>query len=55
VASPGVATLLDPRRPAQDLLEHLLDGINSCWLLNDEYADVWMSRDGEVFADLGSG
>jgi hypothetical protein len=38
-SEPVRATLLDPRRPARDLLEHLLDGINSCWLLYDEYAD----------------
>jgi hypothetical protein len=35
-AEPARATLLDPRRPARDLLEHLLDGISSCQLL---YAD----------------
>ena len=36
---PVRATLLDPRRPARDLLEHLLDGIASCHLLYDEYTD----------------
>jgi hypothetical protein len=29
-------TPLDPRRPCRDLLEHLLDGINSCLLLYRE-------------------
>jgi hypothetical protein len=38
-AEPVRATLLDPRRPARDLLEHLLDGIASCHLLYAEYAD----------------
>ncbi len=33
------ATPLDPSRPAQDLLEDLLDGIRGCWLLYGEYAD----------------
>ncbi|USX56336.1 hypothetical protein [Lentzea sp. HUAS12] len=32
-------TPLDPARPAQDLLEDLLDGIRGCWLLYREYAD----------------
>lgn len=32
-------TPLDPRRPARDLLEDLLTGINGCWLLHDEYAE----------------
>jgi hypothetical protein len=35
-AEPVRATLLDPRRPARDLLEHLLDGIASCHLLYSE-------------------
>ncbi|WP_147252595.1 hypothetical protein [Micromonospora endolithica] len=38
-SEPVRATLLDPRRPARDLLEHLLDGIASCRLLFAEYAD----------------
>ena len=38
-SQPVRSTLLDPQRPARDLLEHLLDGINSCWLLYDEYAN----------------
>jgi hypothetical protein len=38
-AEPVRATLLDPRRPARDLLGHMLDGINACWLLYDEYSD----------------
>lgn len=33
------ATVLDPRRPARDLLEHLLDGIPSCYLRYCEYAN----------------
>ena len=33
------ATELDPRRPARDLLEHLLDGIAACHLLYAEYDD----------------
>lgn len=33
------ATVLDPRRPARDLLEHLLDGIASCYLRYCEYAN----------------
>ncbi|MBM0236950.1 hypothetical protein JNW88_06980 [Micromonospora sp. ATA32] len=38
-SEPVRSTLLDPRRPARDLLEHLLDGIASCRLLFAEYAD----------------
>jgi hypothetical protein len=37
-SEPVRTTLLDPRRPARDLLEHLLDGIASCQLLYAEYA-----------------
>jgi hypothetical protein len=37
-AEPARTTLLDPRRPARDLLEHLLDGVSSCHLLYAEYA-----------------
>ncbi len=33
-------TPLDPRRPARDMLEDLLSGIRSCWLLFQEYADI---------------
>jgi hypothetical protein len=33
-------TPLDPARPAQDLLEDLLDGIRGCFLLYCEYADL---------------
>jgi hypothetical protein len=36
-AEPARATELDPRRPARDLLEHLLSGIAACYLL---YADL---------------
>jgi hypothetical protein len=32
-------TLLDPARPAPDLLEDLLAGVRGCWLLYQEYAD----------------
>lgn len=32
------AAMVNPRRPARDLLEHLLDGIASCRLLYEEYA-----------------
>ncbi|MFJ8043653.1 hypothetical protein ACIRBX_24445 [Kitasatospora sp. NPDC096147] len=32
-------TPLDPKRPALDLLEDLLTGIQGCWLLHDEYAE----------------
>jgi hypothetical protein len=46
-AEPVRATLLDPRRPARDLLEHLLDGIASCHLLYAEYA----AEDDVDFAD----
>jgi hypothetical protein len=38
-AEPVRATVLDPRRPARDLLEHLLAGIASCHLLCSEYAN----------------
>jgi hypothetical protein len=41
---PGTAylpiTRLDPARPAVDLLENLLYGIRSCWLLYSEHADL---------------
>lgn len=43
-ASPRT-TLLDPRRPARDLLEHLLDGIASCHLIYAEHVN------GGSFAD----
>lgn len=36
---PDRVTTLDPSRPAQELLEDLLDGIRGCWLLHREYAD----------------
>jgi hypothetical protein len=42
---PARATLLDPRRPARDLLEHLLDGIGACHLLFAEYADDELDAD----------
>ncbi|MGL6235595.1 MAG: hypothetical protein ACRC20_09650 [Segniliparus sp.] len=32
-------SLLDPRRPALDLLEDLLSGIYGCWLVYREYSD----------------
>lgn len=34
---PERITLLDPQRPARDLLEHLLDGLRSCLLLFEQY------------------
>jgi hypothetical protein len=39
-AEPPRSTDLDPRRPARDMLEHLLDGIASCRRLYAEYADA---------------
>lgn len=36
---PDRITPLDPSRPAQDLLEDLLDGIRGCWLLYRAEAD----------------
>jgi hypothetical protein len=36
---PSRLTPLDPRRPAVDLLEDLLEGIRGCWLLYREYLD----------------
>ena len=56
-AEPARTTLLDPRRPARDLLEHLLDGIASCRLLYAEYADDLddetddLDLDGDIEAD----
>ena len=38
-AEPARTTPLDPRRPARDLLEHLLDGIASCHLLYADHDD----------------
>ncbi|MFJ9522328.1 hypothetical protein ACIRPK_29240 [Kitasatospora sp. NPDC101801] len=32
-------TPLDPQRPARDLLEDLLAGIQGCWLLHDQYVE----------------
>jgi hypothetical protein len=49
---PVRATLLDPRRPARDLLEHLLDGIASCHLFYDEYADDENADDENVDLDM---
>lgn len=54
-SAPVRATLLDPRRPARDLLEHLLDGINSCWLLYDESSDETDGGFGDAAADAGRG
>lgn len=45
---PDRVTPLDPSRPAQDLLEDLLDGIRGCWLLYHEYAEV---PDGNELSD----
>lgn len=36
---PDRITLLDPQRPARDLLEHLLDGIRSCFVLFSDHVD----------------
>jgi hypothetical protein len=36
---PERITLLDPQRPAQDLLEDLLSGILGCWLIYEENTD----------------
>lgn len=44
-SEPVRVTPLDPRRPARDLLEHLLDGIGSCWLLYTD--DAYDNHDGE--------
>jgi hypothetical protein len=46
------ATELDPRRPARDLLEHLLDGIASCRLLFAEVDEDFDEADQE--SDLDS-
>jgi hypothetical protein len=40
-------TPLDPKRPAHDLLEDLLDGIRGCWLIYQEYNP----EDEDAFAD----
>jgi len=40
------AAIVNPRRPARDLLEHLLDGIASCRLLYEEYAGAEGCVDG---------
>ncbi|KJK55495.1 hypothetical protein UK12_28280 [Saccharothrix sp. ST-888] len=44
-------TPLDPRRPARDLLEDLLTGINGCWLLHEEYAEDEDQDDDEEESD----
>lgn len=44
-------TPLDPIRPAQDLLEDLLDGIHGCWLLYRGSADF---GNGDLDADFDS-
>ncbi|MEU7096438.1 hypothetical protein [Kitasatospora aureofaciens] len=44
-------TPLDPRRPAHDLLEDLLTGINGCWLLHQEYAEDEDRDDDEEESD----
>ncbi|MFG1849564.1 hypothetical protein [Micromonospora carbonacea] len=49
-SEPVRTTLLDPRRPARDLLEHLLDGVASCRLLHVEYSGGGLD-DGEEFED----
>ncbi|MEV4845083.1 hypothetical protein AB0K20_17945 [Micromonospora matsumotoense] len=47
-SEPVRTTLLDPRRPARDLLEHLLDGLTSCRLLLAEYADEGFDDESEA-------
>lgn len=54
-SEPVRATLLDPRRPARDLLEHLLDGIASCRLLFTEYADDEPEAQRSVRGETASG
>ncbi|MGI5507181.1 hypothetical protein [Lentzea sp. CA-135723] len=44
-------TPLDPARPAQDLLEDLLDGIRGCWLLYRSHADVDLDHAAEEEID----
>lgn len=51
-AEPTRSTPLDPRRPARDLLEHLLDGITSCHVLYHEYV---FDTDDEVEDQPGGG
>ncbi len=36
---PERITLLDPQRPARDLLEHLLDGLHSCLAVFEQFVD----------------
>ncbi|WP_327042821.1 hypothetical protein OG400_12425 [Micromonospora ureilytica] len=50
-SEPVRTTLLDPRRPARDLLEHLLNGIASCRLLYAEYAGDDFGDDAEFEDD----
>ena len=55
-AVPARTTLLDPQRPARDLLEHLLDGIASCHLLYTEYTIAGVDEDeDDAVDDLGDG
>ncbi|WP_204037115.1 hypothetical protein [Micromonospora qiuiae] len=44
-------TTLDPRRPARDMLEDLLDGIRGCWLVYHEYAEQPASPRDDVTDD----
>ncbi|WP_457033178.1 hypothetical protein [Kitasatospora sp. P5_F3] len=46
-------TPLDPKRPARDLLEDLLTGIQGCWLLHDEYAEPADAEGGADGEDEG--
>jgi hypothetical protein len=52
-AEPVRTTLLDPRRPARDLLEHIVDGIASCHLLYAEYTLDAYAEPGDEVVDSG--
>ncbi|MGP3919002.1 hypothetical protein [Nonomuraea sp. 10N515B] len=39
---------INPARPALDLLENLLSGIRSCWVLYTQYADTFSGREADV-------
>ena len=47
-------TTLDPRRPARDMLEDLLDGIRGCWLVYHEYAEQPAGLQDDVTDDDGT-
>ena len=46
---PARLTLLDPQRPARDLLEDLLAGIRGCWLLYEN--EIGDDDDDDSFHD----